>query len=91
LKHRSLLADLMIICETSRALGRRAQFELEPPSEQFILLGEPGPAVGAPAPVFATQAPALLVEVPAMTAVGPAIEPALRRGADGAAINVLRP
>jgi exopolysaccharide biosynthesis polyprenyl glycosylphosphotransferase len=91
LKHRSLLADLMIICETSRALGRRAQFELEPPSEQFILLGEPGPAVGAPAPVFATQAPDLLVEVPAMTAVGPAIEPALRRGADGAAINVLRP
>jgi hypothetical protein len=90
LKHRSLLADLMIICETSRALGRRAQFELEPPSEQFILLGEQGPAVGAPAPVFAAQAPAL-VEVPAMTAVGPAIEPALRRGADGAAINVLRP
>jgi exopolysaccharide biosynthesis polyprenyl glycosylphosphotransferase len=89
LKHRSLLADLMIICETSRALGRRAQFELEPPSEQFILLGEPGPAVGAPAPVFATQAPAL-VEGPAMTAVGPPIEPAPRRGANGAAINLLR-
>ena len=50
LKHRSLLADLMIICETSRAIGQRAQFEVEPPSERFILLGEPGPAVGAPAP-----------------------------------------
>jgi exopolysaccharide biosynthesis polyprenyl glycosylphosphotransferase len=91
LKHRSLLADLMIMCETSGALGRRAQFELEPPSEQFILLGEQGPAVGAPAPVFAAQASALLVEVPAMTAVGPAIEPALRRGADHAPVNVLRP
>lgn len=90
LKHRSLLADLMIICETLRALGQRAQFALEPPSEQFIILGAPGPAVGAPAPMFATQAPAL-VDGPAMTAVGPAIEPALRRGADGAAIHVLRP
>ena len=63
---------------------------MEPPSEQFILLGEPGPAVGAPAPVFATQAPTL-VEVPAMTAVGPAIEPALQRDANGAAVNALRP
>jgi len=60
LKHRSLLADLMIICETSRALGQRAQFNLEPPNEQFILLGEPGPAVGAPAPVLAPQASALV-------------------------------
>jgi len=90
LKHRSLLADLMIMCETSRALGQRAQFNLEPPNEQFILLGEPGPVVGAPAPVFATQASSL-AEGPAMTAVGPAIEPALRHSADGAAINVLRP
>jgi hypothetical protein len=55
-----LLADLMIICETSRALGQRAQFNLEPPDEQFILLGEPGPAVGAPAPVLASQASALV-------------------------------
>jgi exopolysaccharide biosynthesis polyprenyl glycosylphosphotransferase len=47
LKHRSLLADLMIICETWRALGQRAQFDLEPPSEQFIRLGESGAAVGA--------------------------------------------
>jgi exopolysaccharide biosynthesis polyprenyl glycosylphosphotransferase len=72
LKHRSLLADLMIICETSRVLGHRAQFDLKPPSEQFIILGEPGPAVGSPAPVFAAQPPAL-VDAPAMTAVGPAI------------------
>jgi hypothetical protein len=50
----------MIICETSRALGQRAQFNLEPPNEQFILLGEPGPAVGAPAPVLAPQASALV-------------------------------
>ncbi len=50
LKHRSLLADLMIICETSRAIGQRAQFDVEPPSERFILLGEPVPAVAAAAP-----------------------------------------
>ena len=53
LKHRSLLADLMIICETSRALGQRAQFDLEPPSEQFISWMNRRRAVGAPAPVFA--------------------------------------
>jgi exopolysaccharide biosynthesis polyprenyl glycosylphosphotransferase len=47
LKHRSLLTDLMIICETLRALGQRAQYEVEPPSEQFIVLGEPGSADGA--------------------------------------------
>jgi exopolysaccharide biosynthesis polyprenyl glycosylphosphotransferase len=40
LKHRSLLADLMIIFETALALGHRAQFELEPPSEQFIVVNE---------------------------------------------------
>jgi exopolysaccharide biosynthesis polyprenyl glycosylphosphotransferase len=37
LKHRSLLADLMIILETALALGHRAQFELELPSEQFLV------------------------------------------------------
>jgi hypothetical protein len=58
LKHRSLLADLMIICETSRALGQRAQFDLKPPSERFILADDaPAPAVPAPAPVFATTRP----------------------------------
>jgi exopolysaccharide biosynthesis polyprenyl glycosylphosphotransferase len=86
LKHRSLLADLMIMCETLGAIGQRAQFELEPPSERFILRGEPGPAGGAPALVCAAQALAP-VEVSAMTVA----EPALRRGANGAAINVLRP
>jgi exopolysaccharide biosynthesis polyprenyl glycosylphosphotransferase len=40
LKHRSLLTDLMIICETALALGQRAQFEVEPPSEQFIILSD---------------------------------------------------
>ena len=40
LKHRSLLADLMIMLETALALGHRAQFELEPPSEQFIVMNE---------------------------------------------------
>ena len=56
LKHRSLLADVMIICETLRTFGHRAQFDLEPPGEQFIL-DEPAPAVGVPAPVFAANAP----------------------------------
>lgn len=55
LKHRSLLADLMIICETARALGHRSQFDLEPPSEQFISVGEPRGAVGATAAAFATE------------------------------------
>jgi exopolysaccharide biosynthesis polyprenyl glycosylphosphotransferase len=57
LKHRSLLADLMIICETSRAIGQRAQFDVKPPSERFILAHEPAPAVPAPAPAFATARP----------------------------------
>jgi exopolysaccharide biosynthesis polyprenyl glycosylphosphotransferase len=58
LKHRSLLADLMIICETAGALGQRAQFDLAPPSQQFIFPSEPPAAVGRPAAVFATPAPA---------------------------------
>jgi exopolysaccharide biosynthesis polyprenyl glycosylphosphotransferase len=71
LKHRSLLADLMVICETLRTFGQRAQFDVEPPSEQFILLDEPAPAVGAPAPVFAAEA-AVLAEASAVTAAEPA-------------------
>ncbi len=101
LKHRSLLADLMIVCETLRTFGQRAQFDLEPPSEQFIVLAQPDPAFSVPAPVFPPRAPAP-VEAPAMAAVGPrwkaamaavgpASEPALQRVADGAAISVLRP
>ncbi|MEK6326260.1 MAG: sugar transferase [Actinomycetota bacterium] len=57
LKHRSLLADLMIIFETARALGQRAQFDLEAPSEQFIVRSEPGPAVAMTAATPATEQP----------------------------------
>ena len=57
LKHRSLLADLMIILETARALGQRAQFDLEAPSEQFIVRSEPGPAVAMTAATPATAQP----------------------------------
>jgi exopolysaccharide biosynthesis polyprenyl glycosylphosphotransferase len=70
LKHRSLLADVMIICETLRTFGHRAQFDLEPPGEQFIL-DEPAPVVGAPAPVFAAEVPAA-AEGSAVTASEPA-------------------
>jgi exopolysaccharide biosynthesis polyprenyl glycosylphosphotransferase len=66
LKHRSLLADLMIMCETLRTFGQRAQFDVEPPSEQFIILDELAPAVGAPAPML-VEVPAL-AEAPAVTA-----------------------
>ena len=57
LKHRSLLADLMIIFETARALGHRAQFDLEAPSEQFLVRSEPGPAVAMTAATPATAQP----------------------------------
>jgi hypothetical protein len=70
LKHRSLLADLMIICETLRTFGHQAQFEVEPPSEQFILLDRAAPPLRASAPAFAAQSPAL-AEVSAATADEP--------------------
>jgi lipopolysaccharide/colanic/teichoic acid biosynthesis glycosyltransferase len=70
LKHRSLFADLMIICETLRTFGHQAQFEVEPPSEQFIVLDRPVPPVGASAPVFPTPGPAL-AEPSAVTAAEP--------------------
>jgi exopolysaccharide biosynthesis polyprenyl glycosylphosphotransferase len=90
LKHRSLLADLMIICETSRAIGQRAQFDVEPPSERFILPHEAAPAAPAPAPVFATAIPrgnmrADQDEQPF------AASPSLRALADGAAAHRRRP
>ena len=60
----------MILGETLRTFGHRAQFELEPPGEQFIL-DEPAPAVGAPGPVFATEVPAA-AEASAVAAAEPA-------------------
>ena len=70
LKHRSLLTDLMIMCETLRTFGHQAQFEVEPPSEQFILLDRPAPPVPVPAP-FAAPARAM-AEASALSAAEPA-------------------
>jgi exopolysaccharide biosynthesis polyprenyl glycosylphosphotransferase len=71
LKHRSLLADLMIVCETLRTFGHQAQFEVEPPSEQFIFADATPSVVAAPARSFAAHGPAL-AEPSAVTATEPA-------------------
>ena len=78
LKHRSLLTDVMIICETLRTMGHQSQFEVEPPGEQFIL-DQPVAAVSAPAAAFASDT-AALAEAPEVAAAKPAALVGPRRG-----------
>jgi hypothetical protein len=61
----------MIICETLRTFGHQAQFEVEPPSEQFISADAEPSVVAAPARSFAAHGPAL-AEPSAVTATEPA-------------------
>ena len=78
LKHRSLLADVMIICETLRTMGHQSQFEVEPP-ERAVHPGPAGPAVSAPAAAFASDT-AALAEAPEVAAAKPAALVGPRRG-----------